>query len=434
MRDETLISKLGDISLPLADKANEDLLVKEVGEAQVVMLGEASHGTKEYYLWRNRISMRLLEEKNFNFIAVEGDWPDCYQINKYIKNNFADDIDAEEMMKVFDRWPTWMWANEEVLTFVEWLEEINLEKDAESKIGFFGLDIYSLWQSLEAVIKYLRHYKPSLLNDAYKTFHCFGSYGHDIHAYASMKPFLDKSCEEEVIHLLSVIRREWGGSDEDKETYFNAEQNALVVKNAEHYYRTMLKTDVSSWNIRDRAMFDTMERLLRFHDRNAKVIVWAHNTHIGDARYTKMKENGLINIGQLAREKYGDEKVKLIGFGSYMGSVLAARSWDGAMQEMVLPSAIEGSFEDILHKLSPSDQLLIFSPQAKEDIVLNQEIPHRAVGVVYHPENEYGNYVPSVIPKRYDAFLYFDMTSKLDALEISRWDKKEISETYPSGF
>jgi len=255
-----------------------------------------------------------------------------------------------------------------------------------------------------------------------------------VQAYARATAFVPSSCEDEVVTLLASMRRKTAEHrGKDPEESFQAEQNALVMTNAETYYRTMVRSDNESWNVRDRHMAETLGRLLDFHGPESKAIVWEHNTHIGDARYTDMADDGMVNLGQLARERYGTENVVLVGFGSHHGSVIAGQRWGAEMEEMTVPPAREGSWEDLLHQAGRDDRMLVFAPSGLSEAWFEQR-GHRAIGVVYRPQHErFGNYVPTVLPRRYDAFLYLDRTRALRPLHLRVPDLSEVPETYPSG-
>ncbi len=429
-----LEKELVSFATPLQSVDDLAPLFERIGNARCVLLGEASHGTSEYYNWRSRISRRLIEEKGFNFIAVEGDWPDCYRVNRYVKG-YADAGDsARDVLHAFERWPTWMWANEEVVELTEWLHSHNTLLATEQKAGFYGLDVYSLWDSLYAVMAYLHRAHPEATEQAIHAFRCFEPYGEDPQEYARATMFVPASCEDEVVDLLRQVRQNVPQYDSHEcEAAFNAEQNAVVVKNAEHYYRTMVHGGPDSWNIRDRHMADTLERLMRSHRPTAKAIVWEHNTHVGDARYTDMADDGMVNVGQLVRESHAREGVVLVGFASHRGSVIAGRQWDAPMQQLRVPSAREDSWEHILHRALPADSLLIFDRRAPSEAMLESR-GHRAIGVVYRPEYErLGNYVPTVLPRRYDAFLYLDETTALHPLHQPVEIGREVPETFPTG-
>jgi len=433
--ESQLLASVRSLSRPLRSPADLDPLLDRIGEAHYVLLGEASHGTHEYYTWRTALSQRLIAERGFSFIAVEGDWPDCYRINRYAKGYPDSSDSAREVLHAFERWPTWMWANEEVVELAEWLQLYNRRRPEGKKAGFYGLDVYSLWDSLYQVLGYLGKNFPSALPAARRAFQCFEPYGEDVQEYARATRWIDAACQDEVVALLGELRRTARhASSGDRESRFNAEQNALVVKNAEHYYRTMVQGGPGSWNIRDRHMTETLERLMRHHGPEARGIVWAHNTHIGDARFTDMGGDGMINMGQLVRESHAKEGVMLVGFGSHRGSVIAGQEWEAPMERMVVPPGRPGSWEDIFYRAGPEDRLLVLD-EARTDEGFLEERGHRAIGVVYHPEYEqYGNYVPTVLPLRYDAFLFLKESRGLRPLhEVKARKEAEVPETFPSG-
>ncbi|MDT0686739.1 erythromycin esterase family protein [Autumnicola psychrophila] len=415
----------------LENSEDLDPLLDRIGNSKYVLLGEASHGTHEYYTWRAQISKRLIEEKGFSFIAVEGDWPDCYKINKWIKDYLNSGENIQDVLKEFNRWPTWMWANWEIAAFATWLKNHNSKIIDEKKIGFYGLDVYSLWDSMEILVDYLEKEDPETAKIAKNAFQCFEPYK-EKDSYASVFKSAKEGCKAEVVKLLKEVRHNAHNYNTEEEADLNAEINALVMANAEKYYESMAGFGEDSWNVRDRHMVETLNTLMDYHDPDAKVIVWEHNTHVGDARATRMAASGLLNVGQLVREQHSDEGVVLVGFGSYSGSVMAGSSWGAPMQKMKVPKGIEGSLERQLHKFDPADKLIIFdeNPELKE--AFSEKIGHRAIGVVYHPDWERGNYVPSRMSDRYDAFLFIDETEALHPLKIK--PKGDLTpETYPFG-
>ena len=415
---------------PLDESTDLNAIIQLVGNARIVMLGEASHGTHEYYTWRSQITKRLLRQKGFNFIAVEGDWPDCYGINRFIKG--YNDEKAWDVMKRFDRWPTWMWANWEILALAEWLLQYNNSLQQKQKVGFYGLDVYSLWESLDQIRNYLQKVDPSALEVAEKAFRCFEPYKEDEgSSYAYATQLVPKVCEDEVVNMLRNIQTRMPLYDHDFENAFSAEQNAIVAVNAEKYYRAMIGGGAASWNVRDSHMHETLQRLLKFHGPHSRAIVWAHNTHIGDARYTDMADEGMFNIGELARKDFPGEVV-LIGFGSNRGSVVAGRRWGAPMQKMSVPQGREGSWEDLMHKTKYENKIFI-SSEIKSSLLRENHVGHRAIGVVYNPAYEHlGNYVPSILPLRYDAFVHIDETMALHAIPLKA-EENEMPETYPFG-
>jgi erythromycin esterase len=431
------------------DKKDLNALLEYIGDSRYVLLGEASHGTSEFYMWRAEITKRLVSEKGFSFIAVEGDWPDCYRVNRYAKGMENSGSSAYEVLHAFSRWPTWMWANKEIVDLIEWLKSHNnkvIEKE-DKKVGFYGLDVYSLWESLDAVIQYLKKNYPDAMKSAIEAYKCFEPYGRDVEDYARATAFIPESCEDEVAEMLMEIRHKAGREDDDgrfkadgREAHFNAEQNAVVAKNAELYYRTMMKGGAASWNVRDHHMMNTLERLMKFHGSDAKSIVWAHNTHIGDARATDMARAKMVNLGQLAREQAGRESVVLVGFGTYKGSVIASKAWGEPMERMQVPSAIDGSWDSFLHSLDDNDsagpnKLVTFNDIDKmKASSLFESKGQRAIGVVYNPSYEkYGNYVETILPIRYDAFIFIDETHALNPLHMPVSPDEELPETFPTG-
>ncbi|GGF03294.1 hypothetical protein GCM10011383_12820 [Hymenobacter cavernae] len=400
------------------------------------MLGEASHGTSEYYRWRTALSKRLIQEKGFQFIAVEGDWPDCFEVNQAIKQDEMSAGSAARLLQTFDRWPTWMWGNWEIAALVEWLHQHNRNLASGQKVGFYGLDVYSLWESLQEILHYVEKQGDGAVKAAHKAFSCFEPYSNDPQEYAQAVAFVSEDCQDEVSEMLRALRRQppttTGVDGLGRELDFAAEQNALVAVNAERYYRAMLQGGSSSWNVRDRHMMETLTRLLDLHGPDSKAIIWEHNTHIGDARATDMADDGMVNVGQLAREAYGREQVFAVGFGSYEGSVIAGKKWGAPFEVMSVPQATRGSWENYLHEQLQGDNALLLSTELRsETALLNRSLGHRAIGVVYRPEFErYGNYVPSIIPERYDAFLFIDKTQALHPLPTQA-DEHTPPDMYP---
>ncbi len=417
MNSQEIIDHIRHNALPLRSSADLQPLVDAIGHAKFVLLGEASHGTSEFYTWRIELSKLLIAQKGFNFVAVEGDWPSCYHVNRYVKQ-YKDALpNAQEVMKQFNRWPTWMWANQEVLQWVEWLRMDNQQKDQENKVGFYGLDMYSLWESMEEIIRHLKNtYAPEdQIALAEKAFTCFEPYSEDGQHYGFNAWSEDAHCADEVVELLKGVQRQHHTrvNEAEAESVFSNEMNALVAVNAERYYRSMIGGGPDSWNIRDRHMTEALQKLTDFHGEDAKAIVWEHNTHIGDARATDMIEDGMVNVGQLVRELYGEEQVFAVGFGSFEGTVIAANAWAAPTQIMKVPQAARNSWEHLFHEANASDQLLIF--EADTDVLMSNR-GHRAIGVVYHANNERGNYVPTMLSARYDAFIYFEQTHALRPL------------------
>lgn len=419
--------EIGQLSVPLDDPASLDRLIERFGDARFVLLGEASHGTAEYYACRAAITQRLITERGFSFVAVEGDWPDCFSVNRWVKGREAPDVAAADVLATFSRWPTWMWANTEVESFIEWLRDWNGQTGGG--VGFYGLDVYSLWESLERVASYLHEDHAEAFDAAVAAFRCFEPYHEDPQRYAWASRMVPASCEHEVVELLREVSRQQV-ADGDPEAQFDAVQNAEVLAGAEEYYRAMVRADETSWNVRDCHMSDTLDRLMAHHGESAKAIVWAHNTHVGDARATDMASAGMVNLGQVARERHGPDDVYVVGFGGYDGGVIAAGAWGARMREMEVPPARPGTHEDLLHRTVGGDALLVF-PDDRSTRWLDSSRGHRAIGVVYHPERDrHGNWVPTVMGRRYDAFVYFEHTSALHPLPAEPALAGE-QETYP---
>ncbi|MDP9443684.1 MAG: erythromycin esterase family protein [Actinomycetota bacterium] len=430
------------LALPLADAGDLDPLLERVGNARVVLLGEASHGTSEFYTWRAAITRRLVEEKGFSFVAVEGDWPDCYRVNCSVTCAPDAPDDPAKVLTGFDRWPTWMWANEEVGAFTRWLRAHNAGRAGQDRVGFYGLDVYSLWDSLRALVGYVRAHEPGQLETALAAVRCFEPYAEDPQAYARATRLVPTSCEQPVVTMLSELLSEprrtagdLGGSDQDAR--FDAEQNALAAAGAEAYYRSMVHGGPESWNVRDTHMADTLDRLLGHHGRRrgaaaAKAVVWEHNTHVGDARFTDMADAGMVNLGQLVRARHGEDQSVLVGFGTHQGTVVAATGWGEATRLMPVPPARAGSAEALLHDRVRWPAALFVVP-ADRPRWLAEPRDHRAIGVVYHPAAErWGNYVPTVLGRRYDAFCWFDETHGLAPLHGVHPTGGE-QETWPYG-
>jgi erythromycin esterase len=425
---------LGAIARPLRSDADLDPLMERVGDARFVLLGEASHGTHEFYAWRARISERLIQEKGFSFVAVEGDWPDVYRVDRYVKGREGAGKNAHEVLKRLARWPTWMWANHEVERFAERLHALASNAAEDDKVGFYGLDVYSLWSSMVAVVAFLEGVDPEAARVAGRAYECFAPYAEYERAYARATMLVPHDCRAEVARVLATLvdKAPRHVRDAGREAQFDAEQNARVAKNAEHYYRTMIGGGPASWNIRDAHMMETLDALADLHGPKAKVIVWAHNTHIGDARFTDMVDEGEYNLGQLVRERHGEDQSVLVGFGTHRGSVIAGRAWNARYERMRVPPAREGSLEDAIHRGWGKDGLFVLADAAKYD-VLQEDRGQRAIGVVYRPEHErIGNYVPTNVARRYDVLLHIEETHALSPLHPEH-PATLVPETYPSG-
>lgn len=412
---ENLINAIKEHSLPLNDQSMTKI-IEEIGNARIVIIGEASHGTSEFYTIRAELSKRLITEKGFTIIAVEGDWPSVQAVNRYVKGYEDGEVSASDVLKKsFHRWPTWMWANEEIEEFTEWLKEKN--KKLDKKVGIYGIDLYSLFESIDEVLNFLSEnpqYKVDL-EHAKNAFTCFEPYNRMPEHYALSTARFSDECINEVSKLLSSLRSNEERYSDEHEEDLNVVMNALVAKNAEAYYREMMN-DSKSWNLRDLHMVEAINELLNYHGEDAKIIIWEHNTHIGDASETSMKDERMINVGQIIREQYGKENTFAIGFGTYQGTVIAAEKWGSPLKVMDVPASNLDTWEGQLHAAGEEDQLLIFTEENRG--LFNDWIGHRAIGVVYTPAYEaYGNYVPSRVGSRYDAFIYINQSNALKPLK-----------------
>ena len=288
------------------------------------------------------------------------------------------------MLHAFARWPTWMWANREVAELVEFLHAHNARHSWDRQVGFYGLDVYSLWESMAAVIEYLDRIDPEAASNARRAYGCFDRFHGDATEYARSTALTPTSCEPDVVRMLATLRSNAPQYLEDgRDAYFSAEQNALVAIDAERYYRAMIRGGPSSWNVRDHHMADTLDRLMKHHGPTAKAIVWEHNTHVGDARFTDMASDGMVNVGQLVRDTHGDEGVVIVGFSTHHGSVIASREWGAPMERMTVPPAREGSFEDAAHGSGAGDAFMLFAEDLEKNPELLEPLGHRAIGVVY---------------------------------------------------
>ncbi len=415
-------------------KTTDDLdpLIDRVGDARVVMLGEATHGTSDFYTWRAKLSKRLIEEEGFSFVAVEGDWPACYRLNRFVKRYDGADDEALDVAGRFRRWPTWMWANWEVVAFIDWMRRFNDQQPDPDKSGFYGLDIYSLHDSISALIEFLKIRDPEGLQAAHRALRCFEPHGLRGRDYARATSMVDADCREEAVELLSHVFARGPEFEDRAEADLSARQNARLVVNAERYYRRMMGGGADAWNLRDRHMARTLDDLLAFHGPDSRAIVWEHNTHVGDARFTDMYANGMVNLGQLGRQQYGDHDTVLVGFTTHRGHVIAGPSWGAPMVEYELPEAAPGSWEDIFFRAGGGDRLLI-TDELRELTKFQHPRGHRAIGVVYQPHLEDpGNYVPTNLPQRYDAVVYIDESEALHPLHIEP-SPVPIPETFPWG-
>ena len=440
--DVALLSALRETAHPLSDGDPHDALIEAVGDARLVLLGEASHGTQDFYQERSRITQRLIVEKGFHAVAVEADWPDAYRVNRFVRGT-SEDRDADTALSGFKRFPTWMWRNTEMLDFVRWLRVHNdgLPKNAP-KVGFHGLDLYSLYASIDEVLKYLEKVDPEAARVARQRYRCFDDFGSSVDEYARSAALgVIASCENAVVRQLEDLLKEsprfTAGGEDAEEEWFQAVQNARVVKNAEEYYRTMYRGNVESWNRRDLHMAETVEELLRHLDRRvgrSKIVIWEHNSHIGDARATELGQRGELNVGQLMRERYGKEAF-LVGFSTYTGTVTAASDWGGPAERKRVRRALPGSYESLFHRVWVPRFDLDVRNLGEAGGALREPRLERAIGVLYLPSTERGShYFNAILPWQFDLVIHLDVTQAVEPLErMPLWEAGEPAETYPTG-
>ena len=416
-------------------------LFELIHNARFVLLGEATHGTHEFYAERARITRILIERFGFNAVAVEADWPDAYRVNRYVRGA-SDDPDGREALRGFARFPAWMWRNNDVLAFVEWLRDRNDGiRDASRKVGFYGLDLYSLYTSIDAVLRYLGRVDPSAARRARDRYACFDHFDRDAERYAYTTAFgAAPSCEDEVIAELSEMQRRAATSiaREAGDEHFYAVQNARLVKNAEEYYRTMFRGRVSSWNLRDSHMAETLQALDAHLSRAAlsRIVVWEHNSHVGDARATDMGARGEWSLGQLVRERHGEDAV-LVGFTTHRGTVIAASDWGSPAERKRIRAALPDSYEALFHDVGVERFLLTLRADPTTH-GLRVDRLERAIGVVYLPETERtSHYFTAALTRQFDAVVHCDETSALEPLdplwEAAAVEPGELPEAYPSG-
>lgn len=429
---------------PLQGTRNDyDKLMDLIGDAQFALIGEASHGTHDFYQQRAEITKRLITEKGFTAVAVEADWPDAYRVNCYVRGRGVDG-NADDALGGFERFPTWMWRNAVVEEFVDWLRDHNEGLANEKQCGFYGLDLYSMYSSIAEVIRYLDQTDPEAAQRARKRYACLEHFGRDAQAYGYATVFgQSETCEQEVVNQLVDLQRhrlelikQHGEIEEEK--FFSAEMNARVVLDSEEYYRTMFYGNVASWNLRDSHMVDTLdslaEHLGKINGQPPRIVVWAHNSHLGDARATEMGAAGEWNVGELVRERH-DGKARLIGFTTYTGTVTAASDWDQPPQRKRVRRGLPGSYEDVFHGTEIPRFYLPLRDGARAAEQLSEPRLERAIGVIYRPETErISHYFLARISDQFDAVIHLDETRALEPLEINaEWHSIEPPETYPFG-
>lgn len=442
---DSLSTAIASAAEPLTGAHDDyDSLLRLIGDARFVLLGEASHGTHDFYHARARITERLIAEREFTAVAVEADWPDAYRVNRYVRG-LGDDTDSTQALTGFTRFPTWMWRNSDVVAFIDWLRSFNKSLPAHaSAVGFYGLDLYSLFTSIDEVLRYLEGVDPEAAHNARRRYACFDHFDRDSERYAHATGFgLSASCEDEVVSQLQQLQGHAADylqhdGPEAADALFHARQNARLVINAEEYYRTMFRGRVSSWNLRDRHMTEMLDALAQHLSqttgKSAKIVVWEHNSHIGDARATEVGAQGEWTVGQLARQLYGHQ-TRLIGLTTYQGTVTAASDWNSRTERKRVRPALPDSYEHVFHQSGIDRFMLPLMARNRVTRALSQPRLERAIGVIYRPGTErQSHYFRASLPLQFDAVLHFDETRALRPLEwTSHWETGEAPETFPVG-
>lgn len=440
--EDALIKGLKGHIVPLPGTPHDhDRLLELIGGSRFALLGEASHGTREFYRERIWITQRLIREKGFTAVAVEADWPDAWRVNRYVRG-LSEDADATQALSGFKRFPAWMWRNTEVRDFVEWLRDYNKGRGRQDQVGFYGIDLYSLFTSIAEVLAYLDRTDPDSARKARARYACFDHAHEDSQAYGYGASYgITPSCEDEVVQQLREMNRRIGEMPKvaglERDEAFYAQQNARLVHNAEEYYRTMFRGRVSSWNLRDNHMVETLQALDRYLATGGmppRIAVWAHNSHLGDASATEMGDIGEWNVGQLMRDRYAGEAA-LIGFSTHRGWVTAASEWDDPPHRKRVREGLPASWEDIFHQLGVDRFMLpLRGNEALTSLIANPRRLQRAIGVIYRPDTErQSHYFFTRLAEQFDAVIHIDQTHALEPLDKGPvWHTGEAPETYPS--
>ncbi|HEY9696283.1 MAG TPA: erythromycin esterase family protein [Trichocoleus sp.] len=439
----SLVDAIRQVAHPLTRVGDADALLDLVGDARFVLIGEASHGTHEFYQQRAEITKRLIQEKGFIAVAVEADFPDADRVDRFVRG-ISKDSTAAKALEDFQDFPLWMWRNTDVLNFVAWLRQHNdALPDYGARVGFYGMDLYSLYASMEAVLNYLEQVDPEAAKQARHRYSCFDHAGEDSQSYGYAATFgITNSCEDEAVKQLVELQQRMGeyaqrDGNVAEDEFFYAEQNARLVKNAEAYYRSMFQKQDISWNLRDRHMAETLDHLVAHLERQGKqpkIVVWAHNSHLGDARATDMKKTGEWNVGQLVRERYGQDAV-LIGFTTYSGTVAAASHWGDPPKLQQVRPALPDSYEAIFHQVGLPQFWLDLRQKNSATTGLQEPRLERAIGVIYLPRTERrSHYFQAQLPAQFDAVIHIDQTSAVEPLDRpNEHESVEVPETFPSG-
>lgn len=413
-----LSESLHALARPLQHSGHLTPLLYATGDARLVLLGEASHGTREFYSWRDRLSRRLVRERGFDFIAIEGDWSSLLPLDRYVRHQPAAPSSAHEALLQIDRWPRWLWANSQLEALGEWLREFNQGLPPGRRVGIHGIDLYDIWESMDAVQAFYRRYLPQSATRVHQLYRPLRGFRDRYRDYAGYVLHTGRSARTEVAWVAHELAERYrNAAPSDRDPVFEALQHARVVESGERYLRKMTLSGPQSWNARARHFERTVTSLLDHYGPGSRAIIWAHNTHIGDARATDMVGAGEVNLGQLVRERFGRDAVFALGFGTATGSVLAAREWEGARETMVVPWPRPDSLEAALLAAGDGDRVLLLDRVPPGSVLRSLMLPHRAIGVVFRPEDERGaNYVPTRLADRYDAFVFLPFTRALTTL------------------
>ncbi len=433
-----LLDGIRAAALPVTGRASDlDPLIENIGDARFVLLGEATHGTHEFYQARAALTRRLVSEHGFRALVVEADWPDALRVNAFVRGD-GQDTSAAGALDDFQRFPRWMWRNREVEELVTWMRAHNATLPPEQRAGFYGMDLYSLHASMREVVAYLDTVDPEAAQRARQRYACFDSFGPEPHVYGQATTYgLEDSCEEQVWAQLLELQRRKAPGPEDADAHFHAEQNAQLVAHAEAYYRAVYAGRHEGWNLRDTHMADTVEALAAHLSRDgtpARLVIWAHNSHLGDARATQLGEQGELNLGQLLRERHGAATYN-VGFTTYTGVVIAAREWDEPGLRRRIQPAMAGSYERLFHEVGMPAFLLRLRELGEAAGGLHERRLERAIGVVYAPRTErWSHYFLANLPAQFDAVLHFDETRALRPLDANAGHEEvDAPDTYPFG-
>lgn len=418
VKGNNLVEYFKNKAIQFNDSQGLTSLIESASGRRLVLLGESTHGTHEYYVWRSTITKKLITEHGYNFIVVEGDFASLYELNRYVKNLPGAAKTAKEAMQILDRWPQWMWRNHVVLELITWLRQHNDQLPQENKVGFYGMDVYDEWRSKEVLLELSQKADPELHQQVMEQLKCFSLYWGDSWAYAREARKTGINCAVNTENLINLLLEQRPGMNDITDyDFFYAIQNAHVINNAEKFYRkSAAGLSNASWNARVHHMHHTTIRLLELYGEGSKGIVWAHNTHIGDASYTDMKNYNQTNIGELSRSYFGKENVFLIGFSTYKGKVQASSQWGDTRQVMRVRQSPRNTLEDMFQRTGMESFYLLFDEEDRSHKELMKPIGHRAIGVIYHPQFDSRQYIKTVVPMRYDALIFIRETKELKPL------------------